>query len=707
MSGIQLPVWSLAELVAVSFCWAVWMIGLSLRPTDPQTQQLVRSYRLVTLAVNLILTSLFLAHSSWVDASAALWWSYFFATTLPPVAMRVSRRLAGEPVLWPEVLYWAVSAGCAAGLLLAPEVFVTGERQNSHGFPQPISGWAGLLLTLNQVAGVTWSLAGRFRRNVYGPISNFRPLFAAWMVYIAGALLEQLSTANWVTLPPTFWLGALALNLEFTRMIYRHQGRLMAELAQANRNLQQLAENLEGRVNERTHALQKMAHFDALTGLLNRSHAEQQLGSALKTGHPLAVLMVDLDRFKQINDTAGHPVGDAALREVARRFREVVPAWAVLARMGGDEFMVMLPQGSNLLEEAQTLSNRLVASLGQPVVVDDGKFFLGASVGIALFPQHGHDSATLLRLADIAMYHAKGGGSGYRVFDARLDAQTTRRIAIEHALRQALERDPGQSFHLEYQPVVEISSGRIATTEALLRWNRPPDHLGPLEPDQFIAVAEDSGLIVKIDDWVLWEACRQLVEWHRQGHAQAYISLNISVQQFERPDFVLLVKQALQATGCPPGRLALEILETALIEHFEEARLKIAQLRALGVRLSLDDFGTGYSSLAYLHRLTFDTLKIDRFFVQNLGRPQGSDPLVSATLLMARSFRMYGVAEGVETVAQAAELEALGCPYAQGWLYSKAVPPEQMGQLWGRGHLSPHNQQVPLLPFDGGSGPRG
>jgi EAL domain-containing protein (putative c-di-GMP-specific phosphodiesterase class I) len=214
-------------------------------------------------------------------------------------------------------------------------------------------------------------------------------------------------------------------------------------------------------------------------------------------------------------------------------------------------------------------------------------------------------------------------------------------------------------------------------------------------------VAEDSGLIVKIDDWVLTQACRQLVQWHQQGFTQAYISLNISVQQFERPDFVQLVKEVLQETGCPPERLALEILESALIEHFEEARLKIAQLRALGVRLSLDDFGTGYSSLSYLHRLTFDTLKIDRAFVQNLGRPEGSDALMEATLSMARSFKMYGVAEGVETVAQAAELEALGCPYAQGWLYSRAVPPEQMGQLWQQGHLNPHNLQVPLISFEG------
>lgn len=220
--GVNLPAWSLPELIAASFCWAVWLIGLSLRSTDPPTQQLIRSYRIVTLAVNLILTSLCVAHTGLVKADAALWWTYLFATTLPPIGMRYSRRLAGQPVEWPEVLYWIVSAGCLVGLLWVPEGFVGGVRQNPYGFPQPIALLPGLILTLNQVVGTTWSLVQRFASNSFGPLRNVRTLFAAWMIYNTSAFLEQISTSNWIGFSPTFWLGALALNLEFARMIYQH-----------------------------------------------------------------------------------------------------------------------------------------------------------------------------------------------------------------------------------------------------------------------------------------------------------------------------------------------------------------------------------------------------------------------------------------------------------------------------------------------------
>lgn len=681
MMGIYLPAWSLPELITGCFCWAVWLIGLSLRPSDPETRQLVRSYRTVTLAVNLILSSLFLQHSGWVAADSALWWTYLFATTLPPIGMRYSRKLAGQPLAWLERMYWIISAGCALGLLLFPQAFVGGTQPNPYGFPQAIALLPGLVLALNQVIAVSWSLVERFKHHTYGPVRNFPVLFAAWMVINFSALLEQLSTSGWVSLPPTFWIGALALNLEFTRMIYQYQTLVLRNLGQAHQDLQHFAEGLEVRVKERTQALEHLALYDSLTHLANRSYVEQKLADELSKAQPFAVLVIDLDRFKQINDTAGHPVGDIALQEVSKRFAAQVPPHSLLARLGGDEFMVVLPQQLDLQSEAQSLSQQLLHSLTPPLKLGESDYFLGASIGIALFPQHGCDSSTLLRLADIAMYRAKAEGTGWRVFDTGLDAETTRRAMIEHALHQALEHDPSHSFHLEYQPIVEVATGKIVALEALLRWSKPPEVLGSVPPNELVLVAEESGLIVDLGNWILSEACHQMVRWQGQGLVQGQVSVNISVHQFERPDFVDTVRQTLEATGCLAEWLTLELLESALINRFEEAALHIRQLRALGVGLCLDDFGTGYSSLGYLHRLTFDALKIDGSFVQNLSQLNHPSTLVGAMLSIARTFKMRTVAEGVESRAQAAQLQALGCIYAQGWLYSKALPADQITAL--------------------------
>jgi diguanylate cyclase (GGDEF)-like protein len=711
VQDVHFTAWSLTELIAACLCWAVWFIGFSLRPADAQAVRVVRSYRMVTLAVNLILTSLFLAHSGLVPAGPALWWAYLIATTLPPIGTRYSRFSSGQPIAPLEVAYWLASAMCAGGLLVAPGAFVGPERTNSFGIVQATSLLPGLILTLVQVVAVSWSVSDRNRkrkraaRTIMGrPVMSAGTLTVTWFVYNAAAFLEQISTSSWVSLPPVFWLGALALTFEFARLIHAQQGRMVLALGRANEELTRLSMDLEARVEVRTLELHRLAMFDPLTHLPNRSHGEQFLASALleagRTNRAVAVLMVDLNRFKNINDTAGHPVGDAALREVAARFQARIPDESLLARLGGDEFLVVMPElgpsaerasaqlpsnANRMMMSAERVSRELVESLSGPVNIAGTDFFLGASIGISLFPQDGSDVATLQRLADIAMYRAKNEGLGHRAFDALLDADITERIEIESALRRALETNPENAFHLEYQPIIELRTGRIVSVEALLRWDDPVLSFGPAH---FIPVAEESGLIVPLGNWVLLEACRQAVLWQREKLTSVPVSVNVSTRQFERPDFVEIVKRTLDQTGLEPDRLVLEMLEGVLVERFEETAAKIAQLRTLGVRLALDDFGTGYSSLAYLHRLTFDVLKLDRSFTQTLGHVSRPRALVAASLSIAQEFGMFAIAEGVETREQAAELEILGCVFAQGFLYSKPLPAAQMTVLLRRGALS-------------------
>ena len=729
MQGISLAAWSLPELFTACLCWAIWFIGLSLRSADHKNAMVVHSYRLIVLAVNLILTSLFLAHSGIVPAGAALWWTYLFATTLPPIGLRYTRQSRGQGIVPFELVYLLASAMCAGGLLIAPDAFVGQDRMNPFGFPQATSLLPGMILTLVQVIGVAWSVLTQPTSKGARVYIDIHSLAITWFVYIGAAFLEQLSTSGWVPLPPTLWLGALALALELARLIHAQQNRMVLALSQANTELTRLSTDLEERVESRTQELHQLAMFDPLTGLPNRSHGEQFLSAALleaeRTNQSVAVLMVDLNRFKNINDTAGHPVGDAALFEVAQRFQACVPQESLLARLGGDEFLLVLkdidqptrpsisrtamlgashggnadlndshndlytePTASHIRTQAEHVSRQLIESLASPVSVGGTEFFLGASIGISLYPQDGHDAAALQRLADIAMYRAKNEALGYRAFDALLDADITERIEIERALRRAIETKPEASFHLEYQPIVELHTGRIASVEALLRWNDPALSITPA---RFIPIAEESGLIVPLGNWVMLEACRQAARWQREGLPNGLISVNVSTHQFERPDFVETVKRILDQSGLSPERLSLEMLESVLVERFDETASKIAQLRALGVRLALDDFGTGYSSLAYLHHLTFDALKIDRSFTQMLGQVSRPRALVAATLSIAHEFGMFAVAEGVETPAQAAELEILGCMFAQGYLYAKPMPAPQITTLL----------QIGLLPTRG------
>jgi diguanylate cyclase len=462
---------------------------------------------------------------------------------------------------------------------------------------------------------------------------------------------------------------------------------LTVDLERSNAKLKALSNELESRVEARTLDLEFRTLHDALTGLPNRVFNERHLTRMLElhstSGLSVAVLYIDLDHFKDINDTLGHPIGDEVLQRVTQRFQACIPENGFLARLGGDEFSMVISglEPTTAVAQAQQVAENLIQSLSSALRVGDADFFLGASVGISLAPNDGLDTTSLQKHADSAMYRAKREGLGWRVYSPDLDANISLRLETERALRRALETDPGHSFQVHYQPILEIQTGQIVALEALVRWN---ENNVLRSPSQFIPIAEECGLIVPLGTWILGEACRQMAVWQKYN---LRISVNVSTAQFERPDFVDIVKRTLEKTKLQPESLSLELLESVLVNRFEETASKIAQIQEVGVRLALDDFGSGYSSLSYLNRLTFDTLKLDRSFIHALGSTRDTRALVAAIVSIANEFGMDTIAEGVETPTQLETLKSLGCDKVQGWLYAPAMSASEVETLLKRGSL--------------------
>jgi diguanylate cyclase (GGDEF)-like protein len=697
MSELTLSIWSLPELVTACFCWAIWFIGLSLKSNEVKTSAIIGSYRIITFALNTLLSLLFLTHSGLTSAHQTVWWLYLSMSSLPPIGLRFSRKARKQPVVALEVAYWVASLVCVVGLLVVPNAFVGDDHLSPLGFMQAHTMLPGVLVTLLQLAAITWAVRSSFGKQPRRLRQQW--IVIAWLFYCLMAALEQISTSGWLVLPPVSWLGVLAVTLEFARLMYANQGTLLTALVQSNTALQQLSSDLEIRVLERTQELHQLAMFDPLTGLANRAQSKTFLENALhetQNSASLALLILDLNKFKNINDTVGHQVGDQVLVQVAQRFRDVVPEGTLLARLGGDEFMLIVPEFDSgtvgvqkVIAKAETISKALLETLLPAIHIDDTEFFIGASIGISICPKDANNASSLMRLADLAMYQAKQEQLGYRRYDAKLDIMTSQRLEIERDLRNAIENGLDASFRLEYQPIVELHSRQIMGFEALLRWNNPNQDI---EPAQFIPIAEETRMIVPLGTWVLFEACRQAAAWEREGFDAGRVSVNVSIHQFERPDFVETVKRALLTTGLPAHRLTLEFVESVMMNQFEVSTAKLAQLQALGVLVALDDFGTGYSSLAYLQHLTFDSLKIDRSFTRMLGLTSRPRALIAATLSIAHEFKMTTIVEGVETFEQAQELESLGCVLAQGYLFSKPMRALQATQLL---QSSPTDQTLP------------
>ncbi|MGX4801526.1 bifunctional diguanylate cyclase/phosphodiesterase [Bradyrhizobium guangdongense] len=418
-----------------------------------------------------------------------------------------------------------------------------------------------------------------------------------------------------------------------------------------------------------------LAHYDALTDLPNRvlmrGHLERRVAE-LAQGHPFAILYIDVDEFKGVNDSLGHEVGDELLRQVASRLRACVSGNDMVARLGGDEFAIIKAASCDR-DELSALAERILASLRMPVDCKGQEITTDASIGIAIAPDHGDVIDDLLKRADLAMYAAKSEGRGtFRIFVPEYDDKARQRRQLELDLRQALVRG---EFEVHYQPLVDLSANVVSGCEALLRWRHP--ERGMVSPADFIPVAEDTGLIGEIGEWVLRQACAEAASWPGDIH----IAVNVSPVQFRFRTLALKVAAALAESGLAPERLELEITETVLIRDDEEALTILQQLRELGVRIALDDFGTGYSSLSYLHRFPFDKIKIDRSFISDIGEPEDSSPIVQAVVHMAAARHMATTAEGVETEAQREVLRQLGCSQMQGWLFSPAVPAAKLKQL--------------------------
>jgi diguanylate cyclase (GGDEF)-like protein len=421
---------------------------------------------------------------------------------------------------------------------------------------------------------------------------------------------------------------------------------------------------------------------DPLTGLPNRElfldRLEHALARARRSSRRIAVIFLDLDDFKVVNDTHGHDVGDRLLTALTPRLAAALRPGDTIARFGGDEFVVLC---EDLLDESDAvqIAGRIADACGEPITVGRYVQRVTVSAGVLVVAEpHTASAAAVLRDADAAMYRAKAVGKGrVEVFDDGLRARLVERVAIEMSLRRALGRGELRVF---YQPVIGLPGGAVTAVEALVRWQHP--RRGLLGPSDFMAVAESSGLIVEIGAWVLAEACRQVASWNAQSDREPLrLSVNLASQQLVRSDVAEVVGEILAATGLPPELLDLELTERTLLDQGNDCLPALRALKALGIRLVLDDFGTGHSSLADLRRLTIDALKIDRSFIHDLGREGDDDAIVDAVLSMASALHVGVTAEGVETRDQLARLRSHGCKHVQGFLFSPPAPPDELGEL--------------------------
>jgi len=441
-----------------------------------------------------------------------------------------------------------------------------------------------------------------------------------------------------------------------------------AELAGANALLQE--EIVERRQAEAR--VQHMAYHDSLTGLPNRAlltdRLERAILAARRANGKLAVMFIDLDRFKTINDSLGHLIGDYLLKEVAQRLCRAVRASDTVARLGGDEFVVLVP-GVGAVEECHHVGEKIIEALAVPVPIEGHLLHISPSIGICLYPDDGLDAETLMRHADAAMYHAKGAGrNNYQFFTQRMNQAAARHFELESNLRTALANGEFEPF---YQPIMDMATRRVHALEVLLRWRRPG--IGLALPDDFIPILEENGMIVPVGEWVIRRACEQSMEWQRQGLPPVPLAINLSARQFMHKALVTSIRRIVEETGIDPALVEFEITESALMQHSEQTLEILGQINRMGMRLSIDDFGTGYSSLAYLKRFPVRKIKIDRAFIRELEASSEDRAIVAAVMALAGSLQLQVVAEGVETEEQLALLRGYGCQYVQGWLFAKAL----------------------------------
>ncbi|MGB6429695.1 MAG: EAL domain-containing protein [Candidatus Acidiferrales bacterium] len=549
-------------------------------------------------------------------------------------------------------------------------------------FARPRSGIAGDL---------TGEGSGSVMARRFLPAIIFMPLLLGWLClrgeragwYGTDLGLAIYSTSSVVVFGVLVWLNTRKMNMEY------------AQRSAAETEIRTLNADLEGRVAERTEALRASeahlsysAQHDFLTGLPNRMLLNDRVNQATvfapRLNKKIAVLFLDLDGFKHINDSLGHAIGDKLLQSIAKRLVNCVRATDTVSRQGGDEFVVLLSEMAHQ-EDAAITARRMLHEVAEAHSIDEHELHVTASIGVSVYPDDGRDAETLIKNADTAMYQAKENGrQGYQFFKPAMNVRAVARQSIEESLRRALER---QEFSLVYQPKVNLRSGEITGAEALLRWTHP--ERGAISPAKFIPVAEDSGLILAIDKWVLREACAQTRAWIDAGLPPISMAVNVSAMEFRNEKFLEGIFAILKESGLDPRFLELELTESVLMKRPASTESILKALRATGVQLAVDDFGTGYSSLSYLRKFSMDSLKIDRSFVWQITNAPDETSIVTAMISMGRSLNLRVVAEGVETQEEVAFLQARQCDEAQGFYFSRAVPAELFAKLLANGIPEP------------------
>jgi diguanylate cyclase (GGDEF)-like protein len=563
----------------------------------------------------------------------------------------------------------------------------------SGGIETDLLHWVGVLPMLAALMGARrsawyWALIG------IGTIGFFVYADTIGWHFTDALILKSRSASMWMQrgIDVGSWLAIL---LAIALLYEGHTEQQTVQLGVQNANLvSEIAQR--NRAEERTLYL---AHYDELTGLPNRRFLRQQLGLAIdrakRNDREIAILYLDLDGFKEVNDSLGHALGDDLLCEVSQRLQSCVRLGDSIARgpdeepkpvsrLGGDEFTILL-EGLQHHREAAIVAGRVLNALGEPVMLDDEEVYISVSIGIAM-SRGSDDLDKLLRNADRAMYHAKKKGKdNFQFFQASMNADTTKRNQTVSDLRRAIDCD---EFVLHFQPIVNCGAHEITGVEALVRWQHPTR--GLLQPGEFIQVAEDTGFVVRLGEWVLREACRNYAKWQAMGIAPARMSVNVSSVQFRKGSLSTTVLEALRESGVDPRSLELEITENAMMTDEEEASRCLSELKQLGVRIALDDFGTGYSSLSYVKRFPVDSLKIDRSFVGDLENDPEAQAIPMAIIAMAHQLQLRVVAEGVETSAQEHFLETRGCDELQGYLFSRPVDADQILTLLTVGSIDGH-----------------
>ena len=505
---------------------------------------------------------------------------------------------------------------------------------------------------------------------VAGMVSRLR-LFVALLLFMLAsvALITCAALFGWQRfVPQPMGLGRM-VNVSCILLVCACAVWILAnDLRQTMQRLQREIQRVKASEASFTH----LAQHDALTNLPNRllvsDRMEQAIGQARRYGRRAALLFLDLDNFKNINDSLGHDAGDELLKEVAERLQGAVREMDTVSRQGGDEFLIVLTDVADL-DAISAAANHVLNTMTQPFSLKGMQIVTSVSIGVALYPEDGDDFAALLKHADLAMYQAKAEGrNAFRFFDARMNADILERLNLDLGLREALSQ---QQFVLHYQPIVDIHSGRLLAAEALIRWQHP--QRGMVGPDTFIPVAESSGLIVEIGEWVLNEACRQMMVWRAAGLPAFVVSVNLSSVQFRRGNLQALVAAALQRYGLPAECLELELTESLLLQDSERFIDTLYGLKALGVKLSIDDFGTGYSNLSYLQRFRVDKLKIDQSFVRKLQDSPEDRAIVTAIIQMAKSLHLLTIGEGIEDDSTRQVLAELGCDQGQGYWFSRPL----------------------------------